>query len=270
MRVSLDSNWDCVPEVMPTRHWLLWRSVQGRVPMNNQIVRLWWVGLLLLGALIVLSGCGPGTATPTMPPATPTPPPTPSPGPAVTYHARDFGVTWSSTYYLPFSQQPQQAVDAGATWDRWDFHWEWIMRSDPPAWQEEWPTSYNYDIAVDQDRGTSPPLNILAILNGPLLEDPTYGPGGSWEQFVRAVQKQYGDRISAWELGNETGFVHEEPNNPGNPPLTPGEYAQALATTCAVLGEDSTLILGSPTAQVGLSVANLGHDYFKDCVCVVV
>lgn len=238
--------------------------------MNNQIVRLWWVGLLLLGALIVLSGCGPGTATPTMPPATPTPPPTPSPGPAVTYHARDFGVTWSSTYYLPFSQQPQQAVDAGATWDRWDFHWEWIMRSDPPAWQEEWPTSYNYDIAVDQDRGTSPPLNILAILNGPLLEDPTYGPGGSWEQFVRAVQKQYGDRISAWELGNETGFVHEEPNNPGNPPLTPGEYAQALATTCAVLGEDSTLILGSPTAQVGLSVANLGHDYFKDCVCVVV
>ena len=187
-----------------------------------------------------------------------------------TYHADDFGVTWSSGYYEgQYTNNPpqQRAADAGATWDRWDFHWNWVMESrpgvTPPVWVGQRPgeAAYSYEEAVNGDRGTTPALNILAVLNGGLLpadqrgSDP-YNPGGSWQAFVEAVQAQYGSQIAAWELGNETGFVHEDPAVPGSqPPLTPEEYVQALRTTCDVLGQDSTIILGSPMVQVGLSMA---------------
>ena len=48
--------------------------------MNRQIRRLWWMGFILLGAMVTLSACKPGTETPT---------PTPAP------YASDFGVTWT-------------------------------------------------------------------------------------------------------------------------------------------------------------------------------
>lgn len=60
--------------------------------MNRQISRLGWMGFILLGAMIALSACGPGTETPT-PTPTGTPGPTPTPAPVITYHASDFGVT---------------------------------------------------------------------------------------------------------------------------------------------------------------------------------
>jgi len=240
--------------------------------MNRQISRLWWMGLVLLGAVIALSACGPGTETPT-PTPTGTPGPTPTPAPVITYHASDFGVTWSSGYYKDqyTNNPPQQwAADTGATWDRWDFHWNWVMETRPgvmpPVWAGQRPGEavYSYEKAVNGDKRTTPPLNILAVLNGGLLPDDQigldpFGESGTWPAFVEAVREEYGSKIAAWELGNETGFVHEAPG--GLPPLTPDEYAQALRTTCNVLGQDSTIILGSPVAQVGLSLANYGHGY---------
>jgi len=194
------------------------------------------------------------------------------------YSANDFGVTWSSGYYEgQYNTNPPQqwAADAGATWDRWDIHWNWVMQTrpgaTPPVWAGQSPGepsyTYSYPEAIDGAGTTSPALNVLAVLNGGLLPDDQIGPnpydeGGTWQTFVEAAYEQYGGQVAAWELGNETGFVHEDPHDPqSQPPLTPEEYAQALRTTCHVLGEDSTIILGSPMAQVGLSLANEEHGY---------
>ncbi len=108
--------------------------------MKRHTFRIVRIGWSVLGALMVaLSGCGPATPTP----GTPTPPPeTPTvpPPPATPEIARDFGITWSSTYYIdPTTPSPQEAVNAGASWDRWDFHWQWIMSSGTPVWEGQSP-----------------------------------------------------------------------------------------------------------------------------------
>ncbi len=215
----------------------------------------------------ILVACGPGPSpTPTGTPS-PAPSPTPMRGPAE-HHANDFGINWSSTYYSPYysSATSQWAANAGATWDRWDFHWVNIMQppsGTPPVWEDG--QTYSYGRGIQGDEGVQPPLSILAILNGgipnPQPNENLYADSGAWEQFVRAVQQQYGSRITAWEIGNEEGFVHEDPGNPSSiSPLTPDQYADALRRACQVLGPNSTIILGSPRAQVALSVANIGHN----------
>lgn len=62
----------------------------------------------------------------------------------------------------------QRAADAGARWDRWVLEWSRIqpLEDQQPAWKrhEGDEYDYDYDIAVEKDLGTSPPLNRLIVL----------------------------------------------------------------------------------------------------------
>jgi len=235
--------------------------------------------VLILGLLIMsaLTACGgpPPTGTPT-PVGTPVATPTGAPYPMITptpiqappgqYRSEDLGITWSSSYLQKdFSRNPpqQSAADAGATWDRWDIGWEWSMTPreglTPPVWTDT--TSlhyfdpngdedaqkkyyYSYDTAADGDKATNPQLKILGVLNGGfpkgnvLGEDP-YSSNGSWQQFVAATVNNFSNRIDAWEIGNESGFVVAVQE------LGSDNYLEALARACEQI-EGTPVILGSP------------------------
>lgn len=124
---------------------------------NTFRTHLTWLVIAILGMLIMstFSACVPTpTPTPTgTPVSTPRPQPTPTPiqPPPGQYQSKDFGIVWSSSYYQKhFTHNPPQqaATDAGAYWDRWDFHWEWIVTPreglNPPVWIDT--TSLNYFI----------------------------------------------------------------------------------------------------------------------------
>jgi hypothetical protein len=254
--------------------------------VRHRMIGRWLIGVFSLWVMFILSACqggdgGPtstpgGTTAPTgTPMATNTPPPTDTPAPTGTpYPAEDFGVTWSSSWYegaYSHNAPQQKAVDIGATWDRWDFRWNRIMdpRDVPtPVWEGEFGgTSYSYQVAIDGDRGTSPPLKLLGILNNLPSDRSTvsFEDNGTWEEFVRAVFDKYDYAVDAWEVGNETGFVHENPDIGGDPPVAPEDYVKALNIVCNVVGTDGEpIVLGSPVAQIGVTVATEGHYYDQE------
>lgn len=237
--------------------------------MRKSNLYLWIVmciGIVLLSSLTACNLTPTAIPTPTM---TPGPSPTPPSYKPVSYHAPNFGVVNPSFYDVlrvvdaEGRSLDQYSVDVGASWNRLDFHWSWIRKEVDGNLGWYWNGTdhdgpYSYDEAV---RTTS--LTLIGILDGGIPTDPVilgdnpYQLNGSWEAFVTQVVSRYGDKISAWEIGNETGLYD---------PLSTGQYLDALATACHVIGElqgheNATVILGSPDDQVGLSLANDANEY---------
>lgn len=204
---------------------------------------LWSIIVVLGGALLSVTGCG-GGQTPT---PTPTPGPTATPAPSPTLAGQPFtpvgasdarlGLTWTSSFYAEelaknAPNREQDAVRAGATWDRWPFERGQIPRTGGTFVFNRDATgdgiddiSYTQAITHDQANG----LNTLASINGP-VPDPSAPDLNDWREYVEAIVTTYGSEIDAWEIGNEWGLPHQDGLNAEG-------YVNILRTTCEVLYE---------------------------------
>jgi hypothetical protein len=203
--------------------------------------------------------------------------PTATPFPAAPQNPR-FGIAWSSSFYnsqrvtLPTGQ----AIEAGATWDRWPMPWYLV---EPHAdghfrWVHE---DINFFLAATQDKpcysdpaATDPALRVLVVLTGIPeryvdghsgesilgLDEPVFLPGDGpprinpdnrWGHFVYQATSTFGNVVDGWEIGNEGGF-----------PLSPDATVRAMEVACRVIATtDPTaeVLLGSPEHPIALKTA---------------
>jgi hypothetical protein len=160
-------------------------------------------------------------------------------------------------------------VRAGATWDRWPFERPWIPKiGNVFVFDHDVNQDGNNDIiytqavAHDQDNG----LNTLAIINGP-VPNPSAPDLEDWRDYVETIVTAYGDKVDAWEIGNEGGL----PEQPG---LTPEGYVNILRTTCEALYKhgqgDKPILLGSPEFSTSLFEPDgLHFQHWKDVLRLI-
>ena len=171
------------------------------------------------------------------------------------------GLTWISSFYVgdELAQnnpaREQDAVRAGATWDRWPFERGQIPRTGGVFVFDH--DNIGYTAALDHDQSNG--LNTLAIINGP-VPNPSAPDLDDWRAYVEAIVTTYGDQADAWEIGNEWGLPHQ-------PDLSAESYVNILRTTCEVLYEhgqgDKPILLGSPEFPTALfSEEGLYYDHW--------
>jgi len=171
---------------------------------KSLVINILSVSFLILIAS-VLAGCGPE----------PMPPP---PAPPILKDA--YGVAWGSSFYRDEQAQlrTQRAADLGARWDRWPFQWN-VIETSPGAFS--WSgVNHDYDTAVQKDRDTVPPLNVVGILNtipefykdenaGIIgLNEPLFldvqrtqpNPANPWAYFVFTTMNRYSNNVAAGRL----------------------------------------------------------------------
>jgi len=225
-----------------------------------------------------MTGCqGQQTTTPTPEPTvTPAPSPTPVGQPFTPVGTPDLrlGLTWISSFYTDElarndPNREQDAVRAGATWDRWPFERNWIPRVGNTFvfnWDADGngTVDINYTEAInhDQDNG----LNTLAIINGP-VPNPSSPDLDDWRKYVEAIVTAYGDEVDAWEIGNEWGL-------PLQNGLNAESYVDILRATCEVLyahGQGGKpILLGSPDLSTSLfDPTGRYFDYWKQVLGLI-
>ena len=222
-------------------------------------------GILVLG---LLSGCGTG----------PGPEPTPTPTPHPQEISDTFGIVWASSFgpegWDSNTWPTQLAMDAGARWDRWPLEWS---RVEPSPGQFAWSgADYDYDVAVNKDRGTSPQLNVTIVLGNipewfdlTSLDEPVFlnpektqpNPANQWGHFVYQASTRYQsteDSTIAWKIGNEPpAKTFQE--------VSVEDYVEFISVACEVLSEtdpQGIIVLGAPEHVPGVKAVRGERNWY--------
>ncbi len=162
------------------------------------------------------------------------------------------------------------AAEAGISWSREEFHWEWI---EPEQGVQDADVLGRYDRSVSLLRSRD--ISILGLLaydtpwsageNAPATE----AQRGDYARFASSMVARYRDSVHYWEVWNEPNLNHF-----WKPKADAPAYAALLRTTHAAIkqADPAALVVGCATSGVDLdfirAVLDAGGGAWMDVISI--